>query len=182
MKTIRIGKFDVSKDAVWLYIYHFGRDKSDIFAWDRARIVFHDNIFESIGISRSSDEGCEFSVELDKFCEPHILKYDPMVATAKKLMRADTEQDRARANMDMMLIAQREKFMLMNGFRNYNANDKNDCRVCGKEKTGGVAFINDHLASLSGFDEINNPICSDCANNNPDAYSIAFKKLHHRRK
>ena len=48
MNTIRIGNYDVSKDDAWIYIQHFGRDKSNLHAWEKMRKYLHDYIFENL--------------------------------------------------------------------------------------------------------------------------------------
>lgn len=176
VSTIKIGNYDVSKDDVWLYIQHFGRDKTDLWDWEKQRKVFHDNIFFRLGLDRFSNEGREFSSKLDKFCEPHILKYDPLSANAKNLMRAKTDEEIKSAIMKFEIENYRQQKMMELGFRNFKVNDKNVCRVCENEIEG--ARVNDHLASVRGFDEINSPICIDCSQNNPDEYHIMFKKQY----
>lgn len=176
--VVRIGKYDVSKDDVWLYIDHFGKDKSDLWSWEKQRKVFHDNIFHKLKINRFSDEGSKFSDELDKFCEPHILKFDGISSKMKTLSRAKTDKEIEVASEMVRLEQYKQERMSMIGFRQLKSIDINECRVCGEDlnKEGGRA--NDHLARVNGFDEINQPICLKCSKNNPDEYHIAFKKQY----
>lgn len=173
---IRIGNYDVSKDDVWLYINHFGRDKDDLWTWEKQRKVFHDNIFNNLKLDRFSDEGREFSDELDKFCEPHILKFDRVSSSMKQLSRAKTDEEIEIAQTRVQIETRRKEIHERLGFREFKANDSNVCRVCNKDIEGGR--VNDHLARVSGFDEINKPICMDCSKENPDEYHIAFKEQY----
>lgn len=174
--SIKIGNYDVNKDDVWLYIQHFGRDKTDLWSWEKQRKVFHDNIFFKLGIDRFSDEGRKFSDEFDKFCEPHIMKYDGVSASMKQLSRAKTDEDIEIAQTRVQIETRRNELHTKLGFRQFKVNDVNICRICNKELEGGR--VNDHLARVDGFDEINQPICMDCSKDNPDEYHIAFKEQY----
>lgn len=172
MKTIKIGKFDVSKDDALLYVQHFGKDKSNLPEWEQMRKDLHNMIFENLKLNRFSDEGREFGKLFDDWAEPQILKYDPISASAKRFCNSEGKEQEASGLMLEMEI-KKQSFMLSRGFRNLETEDTNNCRICKKELSG--ARINDHLMNVTGFKKEHSPICMDCSENNPDEYHKAFK-------
>ena len=182
MEIIKIGKYDVSKVDIWEYINHFGKEKADIFAWDRVRKALHEIIFTKQNIVRTSDEGQEFSKQLDEFCIPHMEKFDAIAVRAKELSNAKTEQEIKHAQTMLEVAMYKKNYQAEQGFRGFKLDDKTGCRVCGKEQVKGIAFAQDHLATVFGQDKINQPICMDCSRDNPDEYHIAFKKQYWSKK
>ena len=178
MEIIKIGKYDVSKVDIWEYINHFGKEKADIFAWDRVRKALHEIIFTKQNIVRTSDEGQEFSKQLDEFCIPHMEKFDAIAVRAKELSNAKTEQEIKHAQTMLEVAMYKNKKRSEMGFREQKLSDELVCRLCKKELGDGKVRINDHLATVSGFGEINNPICGDCSKDKPDEYHIAFKEQY----
>lgn len=177
MTIIKIGKYKVDKDDAWLYIQHFGRDKSNIALWEKMRKQLHDYIFEKMDIDRHSSEGIKFSHLFDEWAEPHILKYDPISAKAKKLVNSKTDAE-IKASQTMLQIEMARQNMINEiGARNFTVDDKTRCRICKKELGEGIPRFNDHLLGVPGFKPINAPICSNCATLKPDDYHIAFKNL-----
>lgn len=176
MTKIKIGKFDVDKDDAWIYIQHFGRDKSNIFAWEKMRKYLHDYIFENLGLDRNLEEGVEFRKAFDEWAEPHILKLDPITAGAKRLSNSETKEEREASALMLKVQMAREEIMARNGFRKPNSNDRNLCRVCKAEMIEGIPRYNDHLGVVFAVDKVNAPICMDCAENKPDEYHVAFKR------
>ena len=174
MSIIKIGKYKVDKDDAWLYIQHFGRDKSNIALWEKMRKQLHDYIFEKMDIDRHSSEGIEFSKLFDEWAELHILKYDPISAKAKKLSNSKTDAEINTSQTMLQLEMEKEKFRAKHGCRNFSVEDTLLCRVCKKEIKGGR--YNDHLTTVFGFDVIHSPICMICAKENPDEYHKAFKE------
>jgi len=176
LKTIKIGGYDINSDDVWMYIQHFGKDKSNLNAWEKMRKALHNYIFENLNIDRNSDEGEKFGKKFDTWAEQHIMKYDPIAARAKQLSRANTNKDIEVAQTMTLIAIERQKRMDKIGARNFTADDTSICRVCKKELVGGIPRYNDHLISVPGFEQINSPICTECATSKPDKYHIAFKK------
>ena len=179
---MKIGNYEVGKEIVQNYINHFGEDKSNIQYWENKRSELHNYIFESLKLDRFSEEGREFSIELDIWAEPQILRFDPIVARAKSLSNAKTDSEIKFAQLQLKMEMTKKEFMIKSGGRAFNINDKNICRICKKETVDGVPRVNDHLQAPTGFDNINSPICMDCANNNPDEYHTAFRKQFWSRK
>ncbi len=178
MKTIKIGKYDVDKEIALLYVHHFGKDKNDLFSWEKQRKSIHNLIFESLGLNRTTSEGLKFSEEFDKWAEPLILKFDPLTSKLKKLSRSKDEKELEQNDIQIKMELVRQEFMRKNGIRNVKVDDSNCCRICKKNLGDGTPRINDHLAQVAGFDEVNSPICIKCSDNNPDEYNIAFKKQY----
>jgi len=59
--------------------------------------------------------------------------------------------------------------------REFEARGMNFCRVCQKDlSVVGVARVNDYL--VLRHEQCRQPICCDCAKDNPDAFHIAFKE------
>ena len=177
-KKLKIGNFDVDSEDVFNYVRHFGRDKTNIASWEVMRKTLHDYIFSNLGLSRQETEGQEFSKALDEFCEPYISKYAPVVAKLKKLGNAKTPEEMKNAERMLEFQMEKEKFRENMGTRNFNAKDSNFCRVCEKDIPEGEPRYNDHLFNNPGFTEINQPICCDCASNNPDDYHKEFKRVN----
>ncbi|NOQ37621.1 hypothetical protein GQ472_01915 [archaeon] len=176
LKTIKIDGYDINSDDVWMYIQHFGKDRSNLNAWEKMRRALHDYIFENLNLDRHSDEGLKFGKQFDAWAEPHILKYDPISAKAKRLATADTDTEIEASQMMLKIEIERQKMLDRSGGRNFTVNDKNFCRICDRELVDCVGRMNDHLMCPTGFDPIDAPICLDCAHKNPDEYHIAFKK------
>lgn len=180
MTKFKIGGCEVSKDAVWIYIQHFGRDKTDIHAWEKMRKYLHDYIFEGMNLDRNSDEGIRFGKALDRWAEPHILKYDSISATAKRLSNAEDDKDIEIATVRLRLEMEKADYRARNGFRDMQVTDRNVCRICNKELVGGIPRLNDHLAMVIGFDKIDAPICLTCSKEKPDEYHKEFKRQYHQ--
>lgn len=178
MSTIKIGKIDVNKDDAWIYINHFGKDKSDISSWEKRRKYLHDYIFENLKLDRDSKEGDKFRKAFDKWAEPHILRLDPLAARAKNLTNTESSEELNLANIMLEVEIEKQKFLNSQGGRNFNSDDKNSCRICNKELIEGIPRYNDHLIMVYGYVGMNAPICMNCSENNPDEYHIAFKKQH----
>lgn len=174
-ETVRIGKYDVSKDDVYLYIQHFDRDKSDVFSWDKVRSELHNRIFVNLGLTRFSADCEEFSEALEKFCAPKIEQYDALTARLKEYAVAKTPQDIMFTKMKVEQEIVRQEFMKRRGIVQ---KPSNECRRCGKDLPHGVARINDHMVTLSNGETKDKPICSTCSDKNPDDYHIAFKKQY----
>lgn len=175
MEKITIGKYEVSKDAIGLYVQHFGKDKSDLWEWEEMRTELHNNIFKSLKIDRHSDKGQEFSDTLDKYCIPKIERYDKIAAAAKELSCAKDEAEIKLKSIMLEVKANNMARAMAMGFRQPTfADDEkgNICRVCNVDIDGPK--VNDHLAHVPDFPEIHQPICFECHKNKPDAYNIAF--------
>jgi len=176
VETIRIGNYDVDKDDAWIYIQHFGRDKTILFSWEKMRKQLHDYIFEKLELERVSDEGIEFSRAFDKWAEPHILKYDPISARAKGLSNAKDNDEIKKEQYLLEMEMRKDEYRIRNGGRNFSAKDTNNCRICKKDLPEGTPRQNDHLMCPAGFEEVNSPICLDCSKDKPDEYHKAFRK------
>lgn len=176
MKNVTIGNYEVSKDDVGLYIQHFGKDKTNLWEWERMRTELHENIFTNLELDRHSEEGQEFGEILDKHCEPFILKFDPITSKIKGYMRASTDKEREQAKFHLEMEQEKQRRMATMGFRNFESEDLDICRVCGSELLDGRQ--NDHLASVRGFPKQNKPICMECRKKKPDAYHLAFREQY----
>lgn len=176
LKTIKIGGYNINSDDVWMYIQHFGKDKSNLNAWEKMRRSLHNYIFENLNIDRNSDEGIKFGKKFDAWAEQHIMKYDPISAKAKQLSRANSDKEAKVAQTMIQIEMARQEKMNEIGARNFTVTDKNKCRICKKDLIEGIPRYNDHLIGIPGFKQINAPICMDCAKSRPDDYHIAFKK------
>lgn len=146
--------------------------------WEKMRKELHDGIFESLNLKRFSEEGTKFTKVLDEFCEPHIMKYDPICARAKSLSNARTDEEIKQAQTMLEMEMYKQKRQSAYGFRSFDCDDEQVCRVCGKDLSKGGVRINDHLATVEGFEKIHKPICGECSDNNPDAHYKAFKGIN----
>jgi hypothetical protein len=140
-------------------------------------VELHNRIFKNIGIERFSNEGYEFGEEFDKFCEPRIMKHDAISALTKKLCRTKTETEIKYAQYKLQSeLYKKQKAMELGLFKEPKKDSK--CRRCGINLIHGIARINDHLAIVEGYDEVDNPICDKCGKEDPDDHVIAFKKQY----
>lgn len=178
METIKIGKYDVNKEDVLLYIHHFGKDKTNISEWETLRQALHNNIFDNLGINRHSELGQNFSKQLDEYCEPQMIRFDAITVKAKKLINAKTDSEIENAQMGLRMEMQTEMMKRERGIRNFKLDDKSECRVCKTDLSSGGGRTNDHLASVNGFEEVNKPICMKCSKEKPDEYHLAFKEQY----
>lgn len=173
---MKINNIEIKDETLDNYIIHFNKSKNDLFEWESTRKELHEAIFNEVKIKRISDAGKVFSDALDKHCIPLIEKSDYFVAGLKRIGIAKNESEMTMTAMH--LDNQRRMEQIQKDKEEKTKN--NNCRICNKDLADGIARINDHLVpdGINGM-TLNQAICLDCSNNNPDEYHLEFKKIYH---
>lgn len=176
---MKINNIEIKQSTIYAYIYHFNKDKKDLWDWERKRKELHLAIFKEANIERHSTKGREFSRALDKHCIPEIEKLDYFTAGLKKISSSNNEKEIFEADLEFRNRIMFEEIQKRKADQQKVIDiSSNKCRICDKELGEGEPRYNDHLSPCADGCNVKGPICMHCSEYDPDECHEKFRKLY----